>query len=533
VVASGAFSVTAANQGSVLGTAFTSVGNLTGQAGDDTFTFVGGSASLTGVIDGGTGSNTIIGNDADNQFNITGSNLGSIDTLLEGGFTRIQNLTGGTGDDTFFFSGAGAGAGSLTGTVNGGAGTDTIQGNEDPNTFHITGSDSGSAAGLVGVFTSIESLDGGDGDDVFSIEGGSLSGVVIGNGGSDTLTYASNGASAVFVSLADSGATPGIGFDGLSATGLTNGFSGIDKVIGSSNAADTINGANLVATWTVQTGDDTYALGSNTLALSSFEVYNGGSDVDTFNVSAVGASESLALNGGAGNDQFTFSNLGAVQGTLTVDGGANTDTLTVDDSANASDGAVYVIDANTFSQNGIIPFSYVSIENFGLSTGTGNSNSVDVESVASGGTLNLALGNANSSFGLGQAAGDLSGVRGTIHLTGVTPTTNVEVHDEFNTTGRTFGVSAVGVSFGSGSLTFDHGPGSLLLSAGSGNDVVTVTKSLSTSFLLNGGGGTNTLNFGATGTDHPDAFVANDGTITYPGFLDVIYSSFANRTATP
>src|SRR5262249_57248806 len=95
---------------SLLPGGFTNVESLTGGTGADSFTF-GASGSLSGTIDGGAGTDTIVGNDAGDAFSITGANARSIATLLPAGFTNVESLTGGTAADSFTFRASG----SLTG----------------------------------------------------------------------------------------------------------------------------------------------------------------------------------------------------------------------------------------------------------------------------------------------------------------------------------------------------------------------------------------------------------------------------------
>jgi filamentous hemagglutinin family protein len=111
------WSVTGSNAGTVTGVSggFSNIQNLVGNNNDDTFTLNGGSVS--GSINGGSGTNSLTGNNSTNTWTITGSNAGGL-TDVSGGFSNIQNLTGGTGADTFRFS---DGA-SVSGTINGGSG---------------------------------------------------------------------------------------------------------------------------------------------------------------------------------------------------------------------------------------------------------------------------------------------------------------------------------------------------------------------------------------------------------------------------
>lgn len=100
------FNVTSANGGQFATTglgsgSFTNIQHLIGGSANDTFSFLGG--TLSGTINGGAGSNTIVGDNIDNQFMITSNNAGTV-TSLGGTFANIQNLTGGTENNTFTFA---------------------------------------------------------------------------------------------------------------------------------------------------------------------------------------------------------------------------------------------------------------------------------------------------------------------------------------------------------------------------------------------------------------------------------------------
>jgi hypothetical protein len=58
--------------------------------------------TISGFIDGGNGINTLIADNVPNQFTITGTNSGTV-TGIGAGFNNIQNLTGNAQDDTFTF----------------------------------------------------------------------------------------------------------------------------------------------------------------------------------------------------------------------------------------------------------------------------------------------------------------------------------------------------------------------------------------------------------------------------------------------
>ena len=85
-------------------------GNLNG-----TFTFSG----VTGLR-GGTGTNTLVGPAGTNSWVLTSTNAGTLNGTLT--FTNMANLSGGSGNDSFQFQSHGY----LTGTINGGGGSNTL-----------------------------------------------------------------------------------------------------------------------------------------------------------------------------------------------------------------------------------------------------------------------------------------------------------------------------------------------------------------------------------------------------------------------
>jgi hypothetical protein len=253
--------------------------NVNGGAGNDTFAINGSglAASLSGganndqfilspgvvfdgTIDGSTGVDTVVGGNMSNSWILAGSNAG---TLNGSAFTGIENLTGGSGQDTFHFQPGGG----VTGLINGGAGIDTldystygspvtldlrsktgtgldnfanveafvgsaamdtINGPDTATTWQITNTN----AGKVGTFSfsSFENLVGGSASDVFKFNNGKgISGAIDGGGGGDALNYAAY-TTPVMVDLA-------LG----TATGVAGGASEIQIVIGGS-ANDILTG---------------------------------------------------------------------------------------------------------------------------------------------------------------------------------------------------------------------------------------------------------------------------------------------------
>ena len=107
-------------------------------------------------IDGGDGSDRIIGPNQDTKWTIDGPNSGTADGISS--FTSIESLVGGRGSDRFIFEVGG----SISGSVDGGGGDDLVSGPDAANSWTLTGANSSTLAG-VATFVSIEALIGGAG----------------------------------------------------------------------------------------------------------------------------------------------------------------------------------------------------------------------------------------------------------------------------------------------------------------------------------------------------------------------------------
>jgi hypothetical protein len=230
---------------------FGTVENLTLSTGGGNDTVTLGLPILTAAttINGGGGSNTLVGPNATNTWTIGAANAGTVGKVT---FASFQNLVGGTGNDTFKFTGASP---SVAGTIGGGAGVNKLDysgytggavsvnlqtlaaslinggaaggfsgigalaGNTNAgnmltaantaNTWSLTGADAGKLNSFS--FTGIGNLVGGTGLDVFAFKTTSAKVTSIDGGGApagqgDWLDYSAY-AAAVTVNLATGAAT--------------------------------------------------------------------------------------------------------------------------------------------------------------------------------------------------------------------------------------------------------------------------------------------------------------------------------------
>jgi filamentous hemagglutinin family protein len=133
------------------GLTYENIENVIGGTGNDIFNFENEGSQTS--VDGGEGNNTLIGNDNANTYNITGTNTGDVNE--ETTFNNVQNLTGGSGNDTFRLVGNNP---QIAGNVNGGGGNNSL--NYDDYTGEEFNLDevNGTATGIGGTFTSINNI---------------------------------------------------------------------------------------------------------------------------------------------------------------------------------------------------------------------------------------------------------------------------------------------------------------------------------------------------------------------------------------
>lgn len=308
------WSIAGANSGNIKKTAdttksvtFTGFGNLIGGTSNDSF-IVGATGSMAS-IDGGDGGNTLTGRDAAiNTWQITGASKGGVTNVTS--FSNIQNLQGGTGDDTFDFSANDASV--ITGFVDGGLGSNKVIGHNLDTTWIIDDLNKGHSS--YASFSKIQTLQAGSAIDTFTIDkdfGGTLSGA----GGNDIFNI-NVATTSIF--------SGGLGNDTFNikaiASGDISGDGGDDKfVLIGAGSAKTIHGGNgvdenntltgsdsIVSTWTIN-GTNKGVV--NGISFDGIQNLQGGSNQDAF-VFFDGASIASA-NGGGGTGKNTadLSNL--------------------------------------------------------------------------------------------------------------------------------------------------------------------------------------------------------------------------------
>ena len=302
------WNITGHNAGDLNGTVqFSGIQNLTGGSDTDVFQLKKG-GSLDGVIDGGDGNNTLIGPDTSNTWHITGPNDGDLNGAPQ--FFNIENLTGGTGADTFqvksggsvsgmIDGGGGTGTNTLdyssysgpvtvdlrnqaaTGTggiahiqsAKGGSGPSTLVGPDTDNVWHITGNDAGDVNGAF-TFSNFGNLRGGAKTNQFVFsDGAGVSGGIDSGFGSATLDYSAY-TTPVTVDLSHETATGAPVIMGIDS--VTGGH-GSDTLIGPSDFKLLPGQQAPLYRWDILSDNAGTLHGPGGLSFSSFENLAGGS----------------------------------------------------------------------------------------------------------------------------------------------------------------------------------------------------------------------------------------------------------------
>ena len=325
---------------------------LSGGGGNDTFQYTG-TAAGNDVVDGGVGTDSIVA--LANSTIIRLAALSNVETISGGSFTGVK-IAGSGNADVLDFTNV-----TLTAitSVEGGTGDDTITGNSAANT--IAG---GAGNDLLSGAAGNDTLTGDEGDD--TLFGGTGNDVLNGGDGIDWVDY-SERTTNMTINLATTSAQTVV-------TGESDTISNVENVRGGAGS-DTLTGNGSVNILSGGSGNDTLsgAGGNDTLiGGSGNDVMDGGTGTDTVDYSyataaltvslAVSSAQTVAsgetdtitnvenLVGGSGNDTLTGSTaaniLSGGAGADRITGGAGNDTI---DGGSGSDIAVFAGLSTTYS----------------------------------------------------------------------------------------------------------------------------------------------------------------------------------------
>jgi hypothetical protein len=569
-----------------IGGGVTGVENITLSSNNDTFT-VGNGGSLSGDLSLGSGTSDSLsyaGYGSAVSLTLSGiaSNAG---TTTTGGATAISGIV--------------SGFETLTGSSN----SDSLVASEAGNTLILTGADESTLDGLS--FSSFESVNLAGGNDTAQFTSGdSLSGTLAGGSGTDTLDYSGYG-SAVTVNLATSAATGtgGIsGFEtvlgsastdsltantsgdvnlqgndgddiinvtvaGLTSTDTVDGGAGSDTLVFTD--AGTITDVQLTNVTTVETvtltGASTISAGTEASQAGIARI-NTGTSATTVNSTATGYdltvnaanltdNASLTLSGSANTNDFTVTNLtgsvlaGNTSGTLavtTADAADNAIGVTTGSgattiTASASSDTV-TTDATKLGQNTLLSLfgaaRQVVTNLIGNITGTSLTGTLDVTAAnADDNGISITTGSNDTtitSSGAGDTItvdADVMADNTTLDLNGSATYTVSNLEANTDAAGSS-GALTVGYSnVSDNAATLVAGSGNVVVTGGDASDTVTVTglnsngqtfsaQASTSNFSFTAGSNNQTISGSNTGSDTIAGGTGTD-TLSYAGGSNV------------
>jgi hypothetical protein len=284
---------------------------------------------------------------------------------------------------------------------------------------------------------------------------------------------------------------------------------------------------DVASTWEIS-DTPTYDDGSHKLAFSGFETLNGGSAVDTFNVTRTTAGVPITLNGNGGDDVYTATTWDNIQGDVAMNGGDGSNTLSVDDSANVNPTFYNVSATDLQRENGGI-LSYSGMTTVTMTAGSGIGNAINVESTPAGTAVTVVGGAGQNDFQISQIANNLDSLLGDLTLVSGSPADTLTVNDQLNPLAADYSVSDTSITrTGAAAITLVGPFDQLAVLGGSASNTLDVTPSPVSTISVDGGlAGTSTLTYESNGST---TFVDDGFTIADPtaGVKPVQYSGIAS-----
>ena len=269
---------------------------------------------------------------------------------------------------------------------------------------------------------------------------------------------------------------------------VANGIASTPRVVVfGSNNGDTINVTSTSITF------NGLLTGYTASAVSGVDVF-AGNGTNTITTQSTPAGLPISLHGGTGTDQFIVGKSGLINGIVTklnIDGTSGNDTVTIDDSADASARIVTIAGTQIgaaagdsfFAAGGSLALS--NIGNIVIKGGTAG-NVFNVLSTNSGENVSILAGaNGDQVFvgSLGLGGGNLQNILGQVSVTGAGSSTAVLVDNSGSTTSNTLTLSSTTLTsaannlFGAGGSFAYSGLSTLTIDEGSGGNQVQILSS--------------------------------------------------------
>lgn len=420
-------------------------GGLTYASNNESLFIAAGTGNDAFIIDSADIPMTVAGGNGDDKFVVGGGdvagNITSLVRVLAGGGDDLLTIddsgTSAANDYTFDASGF-----SMTGSTN--ISYDSIEalnveGSQGNNNFNVReaaattslaldgngGSDVfhlGSLANRLNTIAAPVNINGGAGSDSLIVndqgDAGSFGFTVSSNSitraGAGPVTYSNIGAITINAGNATGGGNKTHDVLSLGSADLllnagigsdTIRVSSVSQILGSSGGDMSFNGQGgndrLVLNDGSNAADETYFVASQFTENSGGRLFhydnlevveiNGGAGASAFNVASLLSTMSLTLDGGAGADTFALGSgntVDALDGAISITGGGGDDSITVNDTANASANG-FTLTPTSFTRTGMGTISYGTVEQITINSGGGSTKQHAINGTAAGTPVRL------------------------------------------------------------------------------------------------------------------------------------------------
>jgi Ca2+-binding RTX toxin-like protein len=247
-------------------------------------------------------------------------------------------------------------------------------------------------------------------------------------------------------------------------------------------------------------------------------VVNGSSSVGiTYNIDGTANGAPLTVNAGSGNDGFNITPdnhlLDNVQAAVTLTDGGGSNVLTIDDQNDTAAGGTYTINAGSVQRTGSALVSYGGVQSIVVNGSSSAAMTYTINGTAAGVPLTVNAGSGDDTVTVGGAGNTLDVLQGALTVNGQDGTDVLNLNDQGGTTGQTYTLGSGSLQRpGAATITYS-GVEKVILNAGSGSDTLVGPNTASTWTImgtnagrvglltftgienLTGGGGADTFKF--------------------------------------
>ena len=239
--------------------------------------------------------------------------------------------------------------------------------------------------------------------------------------------------------------------------------------------------------------------------LETFTV-QGGTAGNPFVVQSLATATALVLFGNGGNDQFLLgsaaNNLEPLDGAITVHGGANSDSIVINDQAELL-GLGFTVTATTVGRTGFGGLTYDTAESLTVNAGNAAGSIAklhNIESTAAGTNVALNAGSGNDSIRISNTAMLVSNIAANVNVNGQGGTDALVIQDANNVNDDVHSLSGTTYQSDNSATISYAGVEGLTLNAGAGDSDINLAGSLVTTPLtINAGNGGDSINLAALG----------------------------------